>query len=218
MVNTVKQRLDSIGERRRVKAQKHLDRLGQLYEFDLVDNVLHVCIETVDARRVRNSAFGVGKYHVAQEHRGHKLAVRKGAGRIPCLEVGLLAHGAFGRAGSSRTRAHCSVGLPHHNLANTGIGLVKDQLHVGVLGQRCFPNRAVNLINLARHAHVAQERYVAFADEFDDVARLFRILAKDFPDNTIRAPRGLLGHRWKTLFGVEKPELVCRTLCHEISP
>ena len=28
MVNAVKQRLDSIGERCRVKAQKHLDRLG----------------------------------------------------------------------------------------------------------------------------------------------------------------------------------------------
>ena len=185
MVNTVKQRLDSIGERCRVKAQKHLGRLGQLYEFDLVDNVLHACIEAVDARRVRNSAFGVGKYHVAQEHRGHELAERKGAGRIPCLVVGLLAHGAFGRAGSSRTHAHCTVSFPHHNLANTGIGLVKDQLHVRVLGQRYFPNRTINLINLARHAHVAQERYVSFADEFDDIARLFGVLAKDFPDNTI---------------------------------
>ncbi|RGS28339.1 hypothetical protein DWY03_02345 [Collinsella sp. AF23-2] len=62
---------------------------------------------------------------------------------------------------------------------------MKDQLHVRVLGQRYFPNRAVNLINLARHAHVAQERYVSFADEFDDIARLFGVLAKDFPDNTI---------------------------------
>ena len=126
MVNAVKQRLDSIGERCRVKAQKHLDRLGQLYELDLVDNVLHIRIETVDARRVRNSAFGVDKYHVAQEHRCHELAVRKGAGRIPCLVVGLLAHGAFGRAGSLRTRAHCTVGFPYHNLTNTGIRLVKD--------------------------------------------------------------------------------------------
>ena len=126
MVNAVEQRLDSIGERCRVKAQKHLDRLGQLYELDLVDNVLHVRIETVDARRVRNSAFGVGKYHVAQEHRRHELAVRKGAGRIPCLVIGLLAHGAFGRADGSRARAHCTADFPYHNLTNTGIRLVKD--------------------------------------------------------------------------------------------
>ena len=170
MVNAIEQRLDGIGERCRVKAQKHLDRLGQLFELDLVGNVLHVRIETVDARRVRNSAFGVGKYYVAQEHRGHELAVRKGAGRIPCLVVGLLAHGAFGRAGSSRTGVHYTVGFPHHNLANTGIGLVKKQLHVGVLRQWHFPNRTVNLIDLARHAHVPQKRHVAFAHEFDDIA------------------------------------------------
>ena len=170
MVNAVEQRLDSIGERCRVKAQKHLDRLGQLYELDLVDNVLHVRIETVDARRVRNSAFGVGKYHVAQEHRRHELAVRKGAGRIPCLVIGLLAHGAFGRADDSRPGAHRPIGTPDCNLTDVGIGLVKNQLHVGIVGQRYFVNGTVHLIDLTRNAHVAQKRHMAFADEFDDIA------------------------------------------------
>ena len=45
-----------------------------------------------------------------------------------------------------------------------------------------------------------------------------RIVAKEFPDNAIRASRGLLGHRRKALLGIEKLELVGRTLCHEISP
>ena len=148
MVNAVEQRLDSIGERCRVKAQKHLDRLGQLYEFDLVGGVFYTLIELVGRYRVRKSVVGVGKYHVAQEHRGHKLAIRESTARIPCLVVGLLTHGPFGRAGRSRASAHCTVGSPHQNLANTGIGLVKDQFHVGVLGQWHFLNRAVNLIDL----------------------------------------------------------------------
>ena len=80
MVNAVKQRLDSIRERCRVKAQKHLDRLGQLYELDLVDNILHTLVQSAGVRRARNGIFGVSEYHVAQEHRCHELAVRKGAG------------------------------------------------------------------------------------------------------------------------------------------
>lgn len=170
MVNAVKQRLDSIGERCRVKAQKHLDRLGQLYELDLVDNVLHVRIETVDARRARNGIFGVSEYHVAQEHRCHELAVRKGAGRIPCLVIGLFAHGTFGRADGSRARAHRAVCSPHHNLTNTGVRLVKDQFHVGIVGQRSLANGAVHLVHLTRNAYVAQKRHMAFADEFNDIA------------------------------------------------
>ena len=185
MVNAVKQRLDSIGERCRVKAQKHLDRLGQLYELDLVDNVLHTLVESAGVRRVHNSAFGVGKYHVAQEHRGHELAVRKGAGRIPCLVVGLLAHGAFGRAGSLRTRAHCTVGFPYHNLTNTGIRLVKDQFHVGIVGQRSLADGAVHLVHLTRNAYVAQKRHMTFANELDDITRFMLILAKEFPDHAI---------------------------------
>ena len=173
MVNTVKQRLDSIGERCRVKAQKHLDRLGQLYELDLVDNVLHTLVESAGVRRVHNSAFGVGKYHVAQEH------------RIPCLVVGLLAHGAFGRAGSLRTRAHCTVGFPYHNLTNTGIRLVKDQFHVGIVGQRSLADGAVHLVHLTRNAYVAQKRHMTFANEFDDITRFKLILAKEFPDHAI---------------------------------
>ena len=57
MVNAVEQRLDSVRERCRVKAQKHLDRLGQLYELDLVDNVLHTLVESVGVRRARNGIF-----------------------------------------------------------------------------------------------------------------------------------------------------------------
>ena len=185
MVNAVKQRLDSIRERCRVKAQKHLDRLGQLYELDLVDNVLHTLVESVGVRRARNGIFGVSEYHVAQEHRCHELTVRKGAGRIPCLVIGLFAHGAFGRADGSRARAHCAVGSPNHNLTNTGVRLVKDQFHVGIVGQRSLANGAVHLVHLARNAYVAQKRHMTFANEFDDIARFMLILAKEFPDHAI---------------------------------
>lgn len=185
MVNAVEQRLDSVRQRCRVKAQKHLDRLGQLYELDLVDNVLHTLVESVGVRRVRNGIFGVSEYHVAQEHRCHELTVRKRAGRIPCLVIGLFAHGTFGRAGSLRTRTHCTVGFPYHNLTNTGIRLVKDQLHVGIVGQRSLANGAVHLVHLTQNAYVAQKRHMAFANEFDDITRFMLVLAKEFPDHAI---------------------------------
>ena len=44
MVNAVEQRLDGIGKWRRIKAQKHFDRLGQLDELDLVDDIAHALI------------------------------------------------------------------------------------------------------------------------------------------------------------------------------
>ena len=84
--------------------------------------------------------------------------------------IGLLAHGAFGRADGSRARAHCTAGFPYHNLTNTGIRLVKNQFHVGIVGQRYFVNGTVHLIDLTRNAYVAQKRHMAFADEFDGIA------------------------------------------------
>ncbi|RGX77900.1 hypothetical protein DXA64_08765 [Collinsella sp. OF03-4AA] len=84
--------------------------------------------------------------------------------------IGLLAHGTFGRAVDSCLGTHGAVAVPHRNLANAGVGLVKDQLHVGPIRQWHLANGTVHLVYLARNAHVAQERYVAFADEFDDIA------------------------------------------------
>ena len=155
MVNAVEQCLDGVGKWRRIKAQQHFDWLGQLDEFDLVDDIVHALVEPMGVCRGRNSIFGVGKYHVAQEHRCHELTVREAAGRIPCLAVGLLAHRAFWRADDPRPGTHRPIGAPYRNLANAGVGLIKNQLHIGIIGQRRLANGAVHLVHFARNAHVA---------------------------------------------------------------
>ena len=65
---------------------------------------------------------------------------------------------------------HRPIGVPDRNLADARIGLVKNQLHVGIVGQRFLVNGPVRFIDLTRNAHVAQKRHVAFADKFDDIA------------------------------------------------
>ena len=80
MVNAVEQCFDSIGQWRGVKAQQYFNRLGEFYKLDLVDGIFHALVEAVSVRRACDSVFGIGEYHVAQEHRGHKLAVAKAAG------------------------------------------------------------------------------------------------------------------------------------------
>ena len=64
---------------------------------------------------------------------------------------------------------HRPIGTPDCNLTDVGIGLVKNQLHVGIVGQRYLVNGTVHLIDLTRNAHVAQKRHMAFADKFDDI-------------------------------------------------
>ena len=79
MVNAVEQCFDGIGQRCGVKTQQHFNRLGEFYKFDLVDGIFHAVVEAVSVRRVCDSVFGIGEYHVTQEHRGHELAVAKAA-------------------------------------------------------------------------------------------------------------------------------------------
>ncbi|RGX77899.1 hypothetical protein DXA64_08760 [Collinsella sp. OF03-4AA] len=65
MVDAIKQRLDGIGERRGVKAQKHLNRLGEFYKLYFVDGIFHSFVEPVSVWRICGNIFGIGKYHVA---------------------------------------------------------------------------------------------------------------------------------------------------------
>ena len=55
----------------------------------------------------------------------------------------------------------------------------------GSSGSGSLANGTVHLVHLTRNAHVAQKRHMAFADEFDDIARFMRVLAKEFPDHAI---------------------------------
>lgn len=91
----------------------------------------------------------------------------------------------MGPSGEPTVRAHCTAGFPYHNLTNTGIRLVKDQFHVGIVGQRSLANGAVYLVHLTRNAHVAQKRHMTFANKFDDITRFMLVLAKEFPDHAI---------------------------------
>ena len=51
MVNAVEQRFDCIGQRRGIKTQQYLNRLGEFYKFDLVDGIFHAFIEAVTVCR-----------------------------------------------------------------------------------------------------------------------------------------------------------------------
>ena len=51
MVNAVEQRFDCIGQRRGIKPQQHLNRLGEFYELDLVDGIFHALVEAVTVSR-----------------------------------------------------------------------------------------------------------------------------------------------------------------------
>lgn len=52
MVNAVEQRFDCIGQRRGIKTQQYLNRLGEFYKFDFVDGIFHTLVEAVAACRV----------------------------------------------------------------------------------------------------------------------------------------------------------------------
>ena len=51
MVNAVEQRFDCIGQRRGIKTQQHLNRLGEFYKFDLVDGIFHTLVKVITVCR-----------------------------------------------------------------------------------------------------------------------------------------------------------------------